>query len=311
MKRLILCLLALTAGTAMAQTPPMMMGEPETVYSSAQREKDQQTSRHVVETMLAPSFSVEDQYARWKKPICPHVYGLTPVANFFIEHRIKEVAQKIGAPVDLRDSCVANIGIVFTANPQATLDSIATAKLELVLGGRRDLKVTQPVQAWYVAFKTDYHGMETMDLPWQDMDDQAPIPTNGDPRQAGISSLDAPKVAANVSRLHTGLTSSLGTATVLVDSSKVQGLTLGTLGDYLAVLSLTQSRSNGECLDRPSILNLMAAGCDPANRAMALDDVDIALMTALYSVPDYPERLQKQRIIGAMRRSLEAQFGRN
>lgn len=303
MKRFILGILALTAGGALAQPMPPMA--PETVYSSAQREKDQETSRHVVETMLAPSFSVEDQYARWKKPICPHVYGLTPASGFFIEHRIKEIAQRIGAPVDMRDSCIANIGIVFTTNPQATLDSIARAQIELVLGGR--LKVTQPVQAWYVDFKTDYHGTETMDLPWEDMNPEIPV-TIGPP--ASAADLDAPKVAANVSRLHTGLTSALGTATILVDSGKVQGLTLGALGDYLAVLSLTQSQANGTCVDRPSILNLMATGCDPANRAAALDDVDIALMTALYSVPDSPERLQKQRIIAAMRRSLEAQFGK-
>ena len=38
-------------------------------------------------------------------------------------------------------------------------------------------------------------------------------------------------------------------------------------------------------------------------------DADIALLTALYQVPDIPEKLQKQRIVGAMRRSLEQQFG--
>ena len=38
--------------------------------------------------------------------------------------------------------------------------------------------------------------------------------------------------------------------------------------------------------------------------------VDIALLTGLYQVPDQPELLQKQRIVGAMRRSLEQQFGK-
>jgi hypothetical protein len=142
-----LALTVLAAGAALAQAPAPAM-EPETIYSQAQRSRDEQTSRHVVETMLAPAFSVEDQYARWKRPICPHVYGLAPAAAFFIEHRIKQVAQQIGAPVDLRDPCIANIGIVFTKDPQATLDSIATAEIELVLGGKRDLKVVQPVQAW-------------------------------------------------------------------------------------------------------------------------------------------------------------------
>jgi hypothetical protein len=41
-----------------------------------------------------------------------------------------------------------------------------------------------------------------------------------------------------------------------------------------------------------------------------LSHVDIALLSALYAVPDEPELLQKQRIVGAMRRSLEQQFGK-
>lgn len=304
---LAVALMASGAPVAQAQ-PALVTGPPETVYSDAQRAQDQTTSRHVVETMLAPAFSIEDQYARWKRPICPHVYGLTPTAAYFIERRIKEIAAVVGAPVDRDDPCIANIGIIFTVQPQATLDSIADKQPLLILGGSRRLAVKYPVQAWYTDFKTDHHGTTTLDVPWEDMNTQTP--TQSSSMSLSPSDLDAPAVAANVSRLHTGLTSVMAAATILVDSGKVQGMTLGTLADYLALLSLTQAEITGECLDRPTIANLMVPGCDASVRATALSNVDVALMSALYSVPDIPERLQKQRIIGAMRRSLEGQFGK-
>jgi hypothetical protein len=42
----------------------------------------------------------------------------------------------------------------------------------------------------------------------------------------------------------------------------------------------------------------------------SLTNVDLALLTGLYQTPEKPEMIQKQRIIGAMRRTLEAQATR-
>src|SRR6185312_10274263 len=88
-KALALVLLLLGADVAWAQTPALpVTGEPETVYSEAQRQKDISASRWIVDSLLRPSFSIDNVYARWKLPVCPHVYGLRPVAAWLIEHRI-------------------------------------------------------------------------------------------------------------------------------------------------------------------------------------------------------------------------------
>jgi hypothetical protein len=295
MKKLVLGLLALTLGPAAAQTPPpmTMTGEPETIYSDAQREKDQLISREIVETLLAPSFSIEDQYARWKHSLCPHVYGLTPIAAWFVEHRIREVAAEVGAPLDRDDPCVPNIGIIFTVEPQASLMSIADKRPILLQGGNQKLTVKYPVQAWYATWKIDYNGVRTIDIPWE------------------LTNATGPQFTrANDSLLHTGLTAEMATATILVDSKAVTGMSLGELGDYLALMTLAQSSQYGSCLEAPTIANLMLKDCPSENQPHALSHVDIALLTALYQVPDIPERAQKQRIAGAMRRSLEAQFGK-
>ncbi|MBV9549499.1 MAG: hypothetical protein JO256_07485 [Alphaproteobacteria bacterium] len=294
MKKLAAFALLFLGGTAAFAQP---MREPETVYSEAQRSKDLLDSRRVVELMLAPSFSIENQYARWKHPVCPHVYGLTPVNAWFVEHRIKQVAAMVGAPVDMADKCIADIGVIFTREPQASLLSIASARPFLVQGGSQKLVVKSPVQAWYAAFKVDYDGFKTIDIDWDITE-----PWRGEG--------DYPQVASNDSKLHSGQHAELGAATVLVDTAAVTGMSLGAISDYVALLTLSQASQYGACQPMPTIANLMVKGCDPEDTPHALSHIDIALLTALYQVPDNPELLQKQRIVGAMRRSLEAQFGK-
>jgi hypothetical protein len=298
-----LALMLLLLGSGGALTPAPAQGAVETIYSDAQRQRDLTASRQMVETMLAPSFSVENQYARWKRPVCPHVYGLTPLAAWQVEHRIREVADQVGAPVDRADSCIPNIGIIFTVQPQASLLSIADKRPFLLQGGSQKLSVRYPVEAWYATFRVDYDGFRDIDLPWDVTD----------PWREGCSSngCDVPQVRGNDSKLHTGLTVEMGAATVLVDSKAVTGMTLGEMGDYLALMTLAQASQFGACQPMPTIANLMLGDCGAQDTPHGLSHVDIALLTALYEVPDSPELLQKQRIVGAMRRSLEAQFGRD
>jgi len=314
----VLVLLALPAQA------PLIVGQPETVYSDAQREVDLDNSRRMVETMLAPSFSIDGQYARWKQPICPHVYGLNAAAGWYVEHHIREVAQRVGAPLDHDDPCRFNIGIFFTAQPQASLESIAAASPMLIAGGSQKLQVKYPVQAWYTSLKTDYNGTRTLDIPFEVSTPAADCIISlraavsgtadggGDGGSIDTSNgvCEQPYVRANDSRLHTGLTAEMAATTVLVDSKAVTGMTLNELGDYLAFLTLAQDQQHGACLPVPTIANLML-GCAAADTAHSLSHVDIAVLTALYSVPDTPELLQKQRIVGAMRRSLEKQYGKN
>src|SRR3569833_488612 len=92
---------------------PVAAQTPETVTSEAQRAKDEQLSRRFVQSVLQPSLSLDGQFAKWtKKPLCVHVSGLAPVPAHAVEQRIREVAQKVGAPVDHKDPCTAN-AIIF------------------------------------------------------------------------------------------------------------------------------------------------------------------------------------------------------
>jgi hypothetical protein len=298
-KRLALALTFLTANAALAQpAPPPPQGELETVYTEAQREKDLSAARWVVEDILRPSFSLDGQYARWKQPVCPHVYGLKPVAAWQIEHRIREVAAMVGAPVDREDPCIPNIGIIFTEDPQASLMSVADKAPLLIEGGNQKLTVKYPVQAWYATFIAGGASGKLIDIPWE----MVTPPLDGPPFVRTISS---------GTRLNTGFTAEMAAATVLVDSKAVTGMNVGELGDYLALMTLAQSGQYGDCMEAASITNLMLQKCPAENRPHSLSHVDLALLDALYAVPDEPEALQKQRVVGTIRRELEKDFAKN
>ena len=310
----------LCPGAALAQAAPPQ-ATPETIYSDAQREKDQAVSRRTVETMLAAAFSLENQYAKWKEPVCARVFGLSAAEGWFVERHIRQVARAVGAPVDTADPCRANIAIFFTDDPQAVLQAIATARPFMVSGGNQKVLVKYSSQAWYTSLKTDFNGVKTLDIPFGIAHPEgdcilqgASAPTADMSSPAAdqtVGFCEMPYVAANDSRLHTGVTAEMATTTVLVDSKTVLGMKLGEVGDYLAFLTLAQAQQTGACQPLPTIANLMSKGCAAADTPRTLSKIDTALLTALYEIPDNPETLQKQRIIGAMRRHLEATFGKN
>lgn len=298
MRRFIVLLFTVALpGMALAQAPAPP-DEPETITSEAQRQKDELLSRKFVQSILRPSTSLEGQFAKWKTPVCPHVYGLLPASAQFVERRIRDVAAQIGAPVDHVDPCVSGIGIIFTAQPQASLESIAAARPFLLLGNDQKLVVRYPVQAWYATLRTDYGGFKTIDIPfeiteaWRDCN----------PGLAGC-----PQSRANDTKLHTGHTVEIAAATVLVDTRAVTGMPLGSVADYLALLTLAQAPVTGRCQPAPSIANLFLKDCEADFHVDGLSDADLAMLTALYQTPDEPEKLQMQRIVGNMHRKLEGQ----
>lgn len=286
--------LVLTGGAALAQPalPPLIAGPPETIYSDADRARDDALSRRFVQSLLKPSQSLEGQFTRWKIPVCPRVIGLQPTAAYVVERRIRDVAEQIGAPLDRKDPCRQNIVVFVTPHPQELLDATAEKEFLLLAGARRKdrLEVKYPVQSWYFGMYRDYNGRVWMDMDCEFYLDECP-----------------PTVAAKGTRLVTGIKAEMIAATILVDSSAVTGMTLGTLADYLALMSLAQTPATGNCQPAPSIANLFVKTCAAQMQVTALSDADMAMLKALYQTAEEPEKLQWQRIGGNMRKNLESQ----
>jgi hypothetical protein len=294
MKKFVLAMLLLAAGPVLAQSakPPIVGSEPETVYSDAQRAADETLSRRFIQSLLSSPLSLDGQFAKWTGEICPHVFGLSAPSAYLIERRIREVAEQVGAPQDRKDPCVTNISIIVTETPQEKLDSLMAIEPLLFYGmPRGSLKVTRPVTVFYTTFQRDFNGTEHLDVPWEDLGLPGP-----------------PHIAANFSHIKTGIQPVMAGAIIIVDAKAVMGKTLGTLGDYFSLLVLAQAPHTGRCQPAPSIANLMAEGCDGELRTTGLSDVDMAMLAGLYATPLEPELLQRARVIGNMRKALEADF---
>jgi hypothetical protein len=265
--------------------------DPVTVYSEAERQADESISRRTVRSVLAP-VEAFNQFARWKQPVCFNVYGLSSIAKYVVERRMKDIAEMVGAPLDREDPCVPNVTIVFTPDPPATLQSIATTRNYLVPWAgmiRSRIKEALPIQAWYATVIKN-NGRKF--LQYDGYNDDEPY-----------------MVAASLDRFGSGVETELGAVTILVDTKAIMGLQLGTLADHFALISLSQSRVSRGCLEVDSIANLPHKDCPPNVTAQAITLGDVALLTGLYKTPD--DRLQNlhaQRIIGNMREVLEAQL---
>src|SRR5581483_6725451 len=100
--------------------------------------------------------------------------------------------------------------------------------------------------------------------------------------------------------------SEFAAVTILVDAGKIAGVQLGALSDYLAILTLSQTKSFDGCQNLPSIANLWAADCDPLRKVNALSESDMAYLRAVYQITaDLPGNIQEDAIAKWMKKNLE------
>jgi hypothetical protein len=78
--------------------------------------------------------------------------------------------------------------------------------------------------------------------------------------------------------------SGIGIAVVIlvVDTTKVGGYSIGTIADYLAMLTLSVTQSPDHCDPLPSILDLMSSSCAGREKPTAITAGDLAFLKALY-----------------------------
>jgi len=241
-------------------------------------------SREVLEKFVesfAPPNRLTGKIARWESGICPVVVGLPAGFTKFVTQRVKDVARQVGAPVNDKDSCEHNIAIVFTTKPQALLDTIR--KKQPWFLGYSDSSaqtdklaiVTHPIQAWYTTATKDVQGQIQVDG----------AKTGGLEIDFGGHKILLPSARVyNVSgtRLGDGLRSTFYDVIVVVDPDKLVEYEIGSIADYIAMLALTQLNSLDTCQQLPSIVNMLAVGCD--RKSDTLTDNDFGYLRGLYKM---------------------------
>jgi hypothetical protein len=274
-------------------------------------------SREVIEDFIfshtAPT-RLLGKLARWKTPICPETMGIRPEYSKFVSQHMRDIAAKVGAPVNADKNCKPNIRAVFTTTPQELMDNLRLNK-PLYLGyyeSRVQLaemaKFTRPMQAWYTTATTDLRGNNTID---------SNKPTGLTVDYQGITGTDsggmsiAPSMSTlnlgnatirNVTgnRLNDGVSSTFFNVLIVGEPAKLLEYEIGTLADYIAMLALADPGALESCAEFPTILNLLVPGC--SRIATNLTEGDFAYLRGLYKTTP-ANTLQTQR--GEMRYQMQ------
>jgi hypothetical protein len=230
---------------------------------------------------------------------------MSPAVAKIITARVKELATSVGAPVNTKDDCRANIEIIFTLSPQLLLDNVREHH-DVLLGyadndDQRDRlsKVTRDIQAWYTTATEDLNGSPVVDsgkaIP-------AEIEVTVGNVHFTIQAQQGFRTASD-SHLGDGLRSTFYNVLIVADPSKLIGLELGTIGDYVGLLALAQINPPGDCQSLASILDILTQGCTPSKN---LTENDLAYLRGLYKMnPELYRGSQEDGITHQMEQSFQ------
>ena len=316
----------LQASTAQRLSRPAFALPPESITVTATKPSDETITRFE-ETRAQPTY-VLGRMAIWTKHrgICPVTLGLADKYSKYITQRIKDVAAAVAAPVNVDPGCRPNVEVMFTLNPHILMDNIRKNQ-PVLLGYHHNeteadelAKVTHPIQAWYTTISQDPKGDAYID--------------NGTCSVGGAAGLDTMPYSAPVSAdamsngvvsggfslpcaviLHgtgyrtgiDGLTSGFFNIIIVADPSKLLDYEIGTLGDFIAMMALSQPSSLDSCQDLPSISNLLAKDC--ASVPGRITDGDLAFLKGLYRTGGYSMTIQHDEIRYQMKKALVTDKG--
>ena len=230
------------------------------------------------------NYGTTGNLARWRgglQSICPVTLGLDPGYNAFVTARIRAVAAYVGAPVQSDPHCESNVRIMFTNTPQQSMDEITKWATSYFLlryrgGGKRliDYKADHAIQGWYM---TTNGGAVVLNT------DVSLVGLNLWPLWPAVTE-NYQAINSTGTRLGGGSGSGIGIGTVIliVDGTKVVGDSIGTIADYLAMLTLSVAQSPDHCDALPSILDLMASSCGTRAKPTGITAGDLAFLKALY-----------------------------
>lgn len=224
--------------------------------------------------------------ARWRggmQSICPLTVGLEPGYNAFVTARLRALAAYVGAPVDANPQCKDNVQILFTSDPKQGMEEVmkwATAPSTFGIrysGGKRDLlayRSDHAIQGWYITTRGGPIVLNT-DVALVGLD-VSPVWPQISQKYSGNNPLGSRLGGGSGSRI------GIGTVILIVDTTKIGGYAIGTIADYLAMLTLSVVQSPDHCDPLPSILDLMSSSCGRREMPTSITAGDLAFLKALY-----------------------------
>jgi hypothetical protein len=288
-------MLALTV-VAFVTTGLEAMGQSETLDEVTVTAKRAQLAPHVskfVNQIAAPENAGEAGLARWDAPpVCPLVSGLPRQDGEFILERLSAIARAARVPLGA-EQCRPNLYILLTPQPEDLLRGMEKRNRRFTFGfdisWRTDtpagvvdefIKTPRAVRVWYNEQVRTPEGLPLACPP-------PPIPCTSPPSEA--------------SRVLFQTVQTFSRVFVIVDRTRLHGVQLGQLADYVAMVGLAKLRPDARVGDAPTILKLFDGA--PQTAPAAMTDWDQTFLKALYAT-EQSSRLQRGEIARAMVREI-------
>jgi hypothetical protein len=241
-----------------------------TIEGQAELEKRVQT---YVRKITSNTRFQRESVARWNQSLCFEVAGLPKRDAEFMVWRLTKTAQSIGAHVQAQECSrrKANFIVVFTPDPAATLKYLKWHPRLLfdtdssIVQINNFLQESQPlpVRIWHNAELIGNNGL--------------PVKQNNvcPAFDTGRSNCDA-----GGTRLTLQAVESLSETVVVFDANRINGMNIGQLSDYTAMVGLVDLDIHAQLAQTPTILRLFTEAEN--SRPQGLTEWDQAFLRATY-----------------------------
>lgn len=244
--------------------------EPTFVVTGRRHAAPAEVAAYVDSVLATPS---NDRVARWADRLCLGIAGLDNARRDFFAGEIAAVAARLNLDVAQRH-CDPSAHIIFTAEPEllARLEQDRPAFFGAIpQAAQRPLQESRAPVRW---------------LSWgalRGAQGQLPLGFAVAPVRGEIER-PMPSFRTSPSRLETGTRMDLQAMIVIVDTTRLSGISNRGLADYLSMVVLGNVRPDHGPVALPSVLNLLAAdGRASDQAAMELSHWDQAYLEALYA----------------------------
>lgn len=221
-----------------------------------------------------------DQLARWDREFCPRIWGLNQDQEDYVRARMALVAREVGLKTG-RGRCPSKLTIVVTSQTRAIAAAVAD---------------DFPDQNWKTRAPLRKFVQDEGPVRWVSIVDEC------------TGACASPNSLPN-SRLSKATRPRLQAMIILVDSTRLKGISIGQLADFVSLVALSNPPMSDK-QDRRSILGLFNEA-DGTSAQPELTNVDLTFLSALYNVrEEFGVGEQRSSIVSQMTKSLRRDSGK-
>ncbi|GGD45474.1 hypothetical protein GRI62_10035 [Erythrobacter arachoides] len=286
---------AAALGTLVAMPAAAQQDDGDAIIVQGQR-VDPADVRSVTREVTVGANATQFPLARFQRPVCPGVWGLSPDNAQVLLNRIVENARAAGVMVSEEPDCGANVWVVVTDDVDATFerlhdeDSFMTRHLTRPQLRRvRDQEGS--ARAWNVTSDRNENG-ERIATGYEYAQAVQEARTLGLPPPANP--------VDSMSRMETGMRIDIELSVVLIERSAIANLDAHALADYATMRLLAYTEPPREEGAVSTVLSLFSPNASEY-AADRMTPFDSAYLRALYeSDPTRPARMALGSVVGQM-----------